>query len=114
GRDFVNFWQYGIAAWEELPEKYYDPYWYNARLDRVCPGNLPNAFTFNVKADNSGQLTLINFAIGDGQLAIDLIRARLLLHETAALAVDAPLKINMILRVSKKIPAHWPVSPTSK
>lgn len=38
GRDFVNFWQYGMAAWEQLPEKFYDPYWYNARLDLLTPG----------------------------------------------------------------------------
>jgi alpha-1,2-mannosyltransferase len=38
GRDFVNFWQYGVAAWEESPEKFYDPYWYNARLDLLTPG----------------------------------------------------------------------------
>ena len=38
GRDFVNFWQYGVAAWEGAPEKFYDPYWYNARLDLLTPG----------------------------------------------------------------------------
>ena len=35
GRDFVNFWQYGIAAWQENPQSYYDPYWYNEHLDQL-------------------------------------------------------------------------------
>ncbi len=37
GRDFVNFWQYGIAAWQENPQTYYDPYWYNEHLDQLIP-----------------------------------------------------------------------------
>ena len=43
GRDFVNFWQYGLAAWEDHPAKFYDPYWYNERLDLLTPGqNYPD------------------------------------------------------------------------
>jgi len=38
GRDFVNFWQYGIAAWQDAPERFYEPYFYNARLDLLTPG----------------------------------------------------------------------------
>lgn len=33
GRDFLNFWHYGIAAWSADPAQYYDVYFYNNLLD---------------------------------------------------------------------------------
>jgi len=38
GRDFVNMWHYGIAAFSDDPSLYYNPDYYNARLDSLIPG----------------------------------------------------------------------------
>jgi len=38
GRDLVNTWQYGIAAYTENPASNYDPAIYNAKLDQIIPG----------------------------------------------------------------------------
>ena len=38
GRDFVNFWHYAIAAWQDNTQQYYDPYWYNQLLDQLTQG----------------------------------------------------------------------------
>lgn len=38
GRDFLNFWHYGIAAWGDDAIRFYDPWFYNGVLDRLIPG----------------------------------------------------------------------------
>lgn len=38
GRDFVNFWQYGVSFWLPSPELNYDPWHYNRVLDALIPG----------------------------------------------------------------------------
>ena len=38
GRDFLNFWHYGLAAWNGEAMAYYDVWNYNAVLDRLIPG----------------------------------------------------------------------------
>ncbi|NNC36251.1 MAG: DUF2029 domain-containing protein [Hyphomonadaceae bacterium] len=38
GRDLVNTWQYGVAAFTENPALNYDPGVYNAKLDQIIPG----------------------------------------------------------------------------
>lgn len=38
GRDFLNFWHYGIAAWSDDPVRWYDDVYYNGVLDRLLPG----------------------------------------------------------------------------
>lgn len=38
GRDLVNTWQYGVAAFTENPALNYDPAVYNAQLDQIIPG----------------------------------------------------------------------------
>ena len=38
GRDFLNMWHYGIAAFSDNPAAYYDYGTYNARLDTLVPG----------------------------------------------------------------------------
>jgi hypothetical protein len=38
GRDLVNTWQYGIAAFTDNPALNYDPAFYNAKLDQIIPG----------------------------------------------------------------------------
>ncbi|MCG6858808.1 MAG: DUF2029 domain-containing protein [Salaquimonas sp.] len=38
GRDFLNFWHYGLAAWGEAPARFYDLSLYNDVLDRLIPG----------------------------------------------------------------------------
>ena len=38
GRDFLNFWQYGLSAWNGEGAALYDPYAYNARLDEMFGG----------------------------------------------------------------------------
>ncbi len=38
GRDFLNFWHYGRAAWVDDPVRYYDPFFYNGVLDALIPG----------------------------------------------------------------------------
>lgn len=38
GRDFVNFWHYGIAAWTGQGASFYDLVTYNGVLDRLIPG----------------------------------------------------------------------------
>ena len=35
GRDLVNTWQYGVAAFTENPALNYDPAIYNAKLDQI-------------------------------------------------------------------------------
>ena len=43
GRDFLNFWHYGLAAWNGKAMAYYDVWNYNAVLDRLIPGyDYPN------------------------------------------------------------------------
>ena len=39
GRDFINFYHYGIAAWEENPERYYDLTFYDAVLTNFFSGH---------------------------------------------------------------------------
>ncbi len=39
GRDFLNFWQYGRAAWSGEGAANYDPHIYNARLDAMFGGH---------------------------------------------------------------------------
>lgn len=41
GRDFLNFWMYGRAAWEVDPERYYDMDSYLAALGPVVGGGYP-------------------------------------------------------------------------
>ena len=41
GRDFLNIWMYGRAAWEAHPEVYYDMDTYRAALGRVVGGGYP-------------------------------------------------------------------------
>ena len=38
GRDFVNFWHYGLAAWTGQGASFYDLASYNDVLDRLIPG----------------------------------------------------------------------------
>ncbi|MCB1451127.1 MAG: DUF2029 domain-containing protein [Nitratireductor sp.] len=38
GRDFLNFWHYGLAAWGDDPVRHYDLSFYNAVLDRLIAG----------------------------------------------------------------------------
>lgn len=38
GRDLVNTWQFGVAAFTENPALNYDPDVYNAKLDQIIPG----------------------------------------------------------------------------
>ncbi len=38
GRDFVNFWHYGLAAWNSEGHSYHDLWVYNAVLDKMIPG----------------------------------------------------------------------------
>jgi hypothetical protein len=39
GRDFLNFWHYGLAAWSGDGAAHYDPHIYNARLDEMFGGH---------------------------------------------------------------------------
>lgn len=39
GRDFLNFYHYGIAAWEDNPAKYYDSDFYDAALTQFFRGH---------------------------------------------------------------------------
>ena len=39
GRDFINFYHYGIAAWEENPAKYYDVKYYDVVLNNFFGGH---------------------------------------------------------------------------
>ncbi|GIL02576.1 MAG: hypothetical protein BroJett030_24750 [Alphaproteobacteria bacterium] len=39
GRDFLNFWHYGIAAWGGEAARFYDVAFYNGLLDALVPGH---------------------------------------------------------------------------
>ena len=39
GRDFLNFYHYGIAAWEDNPAKYYDDNYYDTALTAFFGGH---------------------------------------------------------------------------
>ena len=39
GRDFLNFYHYGIAAWEDAPSKYYDVVYYDTVLNNFFGGH---------------------------------------------------------------------------
>jgi len=41
GRDFLNFWMYGRAAWLPDPSRFYDPRLYNAALDAFLGAGYP-------------------------------------------------------------------------
>jgi Glycosyltransferase family 87 len=41
GRDFLNFWMYGRAAWQPQPGQYYDPHIYNAALAALLGDGYP-------------------------------------------------------------------------
>jgi Glycosyltransferase family 87 len=38
GRDFLNFWHYGLAAWRDDAARFYDIAFYNGMLDKLVPG----------------------------------------------------------------------------
>jgi len=41
GRDFLNFWMYGRAAWLPDPSRFYDPHLYNAVLTALLGADYP-------------------------------------------------------------------------
>jgi hypothetical protein len=41
GRDFLNFWMYGRAAWQPEPGQFYDPQTYNAALGALLGSGYP-------------------------------------------------------------------------
>jgi hypothetical protein len=41
GRDFLNFWMYGRAAWEPDPSRFYDPHLYNDALAALLGPDYP-------------------------------------------------------------------------